>query len=129
MKKRHCKRFNVPGTTLRYKKRRNLFGKTQYTRDHFPVVNLSRGGAKFVCHNRLKVGTGVSVLLEIPSIDRQIEINSTVRWVARNPEESYRYQVGISFSAYGKRKNENPIEILEILKKIENEFAKGSEIA
>ncbi len=92
-------------------------------------MNLSRGGAKFVCHNRLKVGTGVSVLLEIPSIDRQIEINSTVRWVARNPEESYRYQVGISFSAYGKRKNENPIEILEILKKIENEFAKGSEIA
>lgn len=129
MKKRQCKRFNVPGTTLSYRKRRNFFRPGRYTEDFFPVLNLSRGGAKFVCHDRLKAGSEISAIFDIPPLENRVEILCTVRWVARNPEESYPYQVGISFQAYGGGKNENPPETLDTLKKIEKESALGAEIA
>lgn len=48
-----------------------------------------------------------------------MEILGTVRWVASNPEASYRYQTGISFHPYGNGKNNNPPELLEQLKVIE----------
>lgn len=119
----------MPGTTLSYRKRRNFFRPGKYTEDFYPVLNLSRGGAKFVCHHRLKAGTEISALFAIPSFENRLEILCTVRWVARNSEESYPYQVGISFQAYGGGKKENPPEILEALKKIEKEPALGAEIA
>mgnify|MGYP006308797177 FL=1 len=93
------------------------------------MPNLSRGGAKFVCHSRLKAGMEIDALFDIPHLESPLEIICTVRWVARNPEESYPYQVGVSFKAYGRRKNENPPEILDTLKKIEKEFVAGAEIA
>lgn len=129
LKKRKCKRFNVPGTTLSYRKRGNFFRSGRYTEDFYPVLNISRGGAKFVCHNRLKVGMEIAVLFDIPSLDNRLEILCTVRWVTRNPEESYSYQVGVSFWAYGRRKSENPPEILDTLKKVEKELVAGAEIA
>ena len=106
-----------------------IFGTSDYPEEYFPVLNLSRGGAKFVCHSRLKVGMEMQALFDIPSLAGPLEILCTVRWVARNREESYYYQAGVSFKAYGPRKSENPPEVLDTLKKIENEVVAGAEIA
>ena len=57
--------------------------------------------------------------LAIPDNDSSLEILCTTRWIAKNREESYRFQTGISFNTYGDNKNQNQPEILEVLNKLE----------
>lgn len=121
MKKRHCERFNIPGATLFYKKKPRLWGKEDYSDDYFPVLDISRGGLKFLSNDRISPGSEVTLKLVFPNLeDAQPEIQAVVRWISRNREESYRYQTGVSFNAYGPGKKENPEEILSLLKSLES---------
>jgi Tfp pilus assembly protein PilZ len=122
MVKRHCKRFNIPGTTLFYKKVPLFWGKKRYSDDYFPVLDLSRGGLKFLCNDRMGPGESVIVKLNIPGTDEQVEIKAIVRWISRNREESYRYQTGVSFNSYGTGKKDNPVNILSLLKALESDY-------
>jgi hypothetical protein len=121
MKKRHCRRFSIPGTTLFYKKKPPIWRKGEYTDDFFPVLDISRGGLKFLSNDRMSPGAELTIKLVFPhSGDEQPEIKAIVRWISRNREESYRYQTGVSFNAYGPGKKENPEEILSLLKSLES---------
>ncbi|WP_022665089.1 PilZ domain-containing protein [Desulfospira joergensenii] len=126
MKKRDCKRFSIPGTTLFYRERSFFSFKEKYSDDYFPVVDLSKGGAKFLCHERLTPGKAVIVKLNIPGNDKTWEINASIRWISKNPEQSYRYQTGISFNPFGTRKDNNPMEILSFLENLEGDAEKKS---
>ena len=119
LKKRKCKRFTIPGTTLYYKKKRVFSFKKQYSQDYFPVLDLSKGGASFLTNERFKIGSTLMINLTIPDIDSSLEILCTTRWIAKNREESYRFQTGISFNTYGDSKNQNHPEILEAFNKLE----------
>ncbi len=119
MKKRSCSRFSVPGATLRYKKRSKIFGKGRFDGDYYPVLDISRGGAKFVCNHRVRPGTPIVLRLEIPDLGEAIEILGAIRWANRNQGRSYRFQVGIAFNPYGQKKKENPPGVLEKLKALE----------
>ncbi|MBU1195120.1 MAG: PilZ domain-containing protein [Proteobacteria bacterium] len=119
MKKRSCKRFSIPGTTLYYKSKPGLFFKKDYPDQYYPVINLSRGGASFLCNERLKAGKKIVVRLQIPETEQKIELHASVKWISRNPEESYQYRTGIAFNTYGNKHYENPASILELLKSIE----------
>lgn len=119
MKKRSCSRFCIPGTTLYYKPKPSLFKKPPYTRDYFPVINLSRGGAQFLCNERLKTGKNLVVKLLIPGEDKEMELLGDVRWISKNREQSYQYQTGIAFKSYGNKKGENPKSILQSIEQIE----------
>lgn len=119
MKKRNCKRFNIPGTTLYYKENPFFPLAGKYSEDYYPVLNLSKGGAKFLCNHRLTPGRGISIKLIVPGIDKNPEILASIKWISKNPEQSYRYQTGISFNSYGKRKNENSAAILAVLEQLE----------
>jgi Tfp pilus assembly protein PilZ len=121
MIKRHCMRFNIPGTTLFYKKVPLFWGKKRYSDDYFPVLDMSRGGLKFLCNDRMGPGESVVVKLNIPGTDEQLEIKAIVRWISRNREESYRYQTGVSFNSYGTGKKDNPVDILSLLKTLESD--------
>ena len=121
MEKRQCQRFNAPGTTLYYKMKRGVFHKEKYSEDYFPVLDISRGGLRFLTNDRIKVGLPVQIRLTIPGVDFQPEIKAIVRWISKNREESYRYQTGVSFNAYGDRKKENPLEILAFIESLETE--------
>ena len=121
MEKRECIRFNIPGTTLFYKKTNKLGHSREYPDDYYPVLDLSRGGLRFLTNERPKIGLPVEVKISIPETDHQPEIKGIVRWVARNLEKSYRYQTGIMFNAYGKRKKDNPSEILSFFQSLEQE--------
>ena len=119
MKKRSCDRFSIPGTTLCYKHKSSFFKKYAYSDDYFPVIDMSRGGAKFLCNERLQAGKSIVIKVDIPGKSQHTEILASVRWISKNPEQSYRYQTGIAFNAYGNKKNENPPEILALFESLE----------
>ena len=100
--------------------------KSQYSDSYYPVLDFSRGGAKFVCNERFKAGKTIIIKLNIPGIDQPPELIAHVRWISKNREQSYKYQTGISFNSYGDRKNENPPEILALLKKMEDQELGGT---
>ena len=119
MKKRNCERFNIPGTTLYYKNKSRFFGNGKYSNDYYPVINMSKGGINFLCDQRLVAGSLLIIKLNIPGVETKPEIIANVRWISKNPEQSYRYQTGIAFNSYGDGKNENSREILSLLKTLE----------
>ena len=119
MKKRSCNRFNIPGTTLYYKIKPSFFKKPDYSDNYFPVINLSLGGAQFLCNEQLKAGENLIIKINIPGQDKKLEILADVRWISKNREQSYQYQTGIAFNSYGKKKDDNPKEILSILEALE----------
>lgn len=47
------------------------------------------------------------------------EIFAVVKWISKNPEQSYRYQTGLAFCSYGDRKNQNPKEVLSLFETVE----------
>jgi len=119
LKKRTCDRFSIPGTTLYYKHKPSLFKKPQYSEHYFPVINMSKGGAKFLSNERLRAGKSITIKITIPGKEESVEILADVRWISKNPEQSYRYQTGIAFNSYGVKKNENPVEILAFFESLE----------
>ncbi|MBI9092817.1 MAG: PilZ domain-containing protein [Desulfobacterium sp.] len=122
MKKRHCQRFNVTGTTLHYKEKPLFWGKGKFSYDYYPVLDISRGGLKFLSNHKVSAGTRLTLRINFPGLDYPKEIKAVVRWVSRNRELSYRYQNGVSFNAYGTGRKENPVEILNYLKSLEQEY-------
>lgn len=118
MKKRSCDRFSIPGTTLHYKHKSSFFKNHPYSNDYFPVINMSKGGAKFLCNERLQAGKSIVIKFNIPGTDHPAEILAHVRWISKNPEQSYRYQTGIAFHSYGSGKNENSMEILALFESL-----------
>ena len=124
LKKRKCIRFTIPGTTLYYKKRGLFFNRAKYSQNYFPVLNMSKGGASFLTDQRIKPGSAIVIKLTIPDIDSPIEIHCTTRWIAKNREESYRFQTGISFNTYGERKSQNSPEVLKTFNRLEKNFTK-----
>ncbi len=125
MKKRKCKRFTIPGTTLFFKKRKFFFFKTEYSNNYYPVLDLSKGGASFLCNQRIKPCSSIIVKIIIPGMENPLEIIATTRWIARNREESYRFQTGVSFNTYGKGRNQNSPQILKKLMHLEASFYKN----
>ncbi len=121
VKKRTCDRFTIPGTALYYKNKPGLFLKHNYSEVYYPVINFSRGGVKFLCDERLKAGTALVVKIDIPGVQENVELFASVRWISKNPEQSYLYQTGIAFNSYGNKKNDNPMEMLSLLEKIEDQ--------
>jgi len=119
MKKRNCNRFNIPGTIIYYKSKPRFFSHSKYTNDYYPVINMSRGGANFLCDQRLSAGTKLIVKVIIPGMQTDTEIMAGVKWISKNREQSYRYQTGIAFNSYGEGKNKNPKKILSLLEKLE----------
>lgn len=103
-----------------HKTRQGFFGKAGFSNEYFPVVDLSKGGACFLTNDRFRPGKPIIVRFDIPGHDLTPEIQASIRWVAKNPEQSYKYQTGVSFNAYGDGRKENPKEILHFLETLES---------
>jgi len=129
LKKRSCVRFHAPGATLCYRKKARFWRKGAYSEDHYPVLDISRGGVKFLSNHRLKVGQSVEARIHIPETEQILKIAAVVRWVGKNPEASYRFQTGIAFAPYGSGKNDNPPELLERIRELEAAYAANSDVA
>ena len=119
LKKRNCTRFSITGLTLFYREKPRFWEKGEFTRDYFPVLDISRGGLRFLSNHKISVGSPLTLRVYFPGIDRPTEIKAVMRWISKNHEKSYKYQNGVSFNPYGKGKDENSVEVLDLLKTLE----------
>jgi hypothetical protein len=100
-----------------------LLTKTSSGEEFCPVIDLSRGGLRFLSQEELKIGTPTILKISIPGERVQLELHGQVRWVAPNVGMSYKYQIGAQFSPYGEKKGQNyPGSLVKIIA-LEQKFA------
>ncbi|MBD3415405.1 MAG: PilZ domain-containing protein [Candidatus Aminicenantes bacterium] len=117
IERRTCIRFEIPGATVSYK----VFKlspklKRSYGEEFCPVMDLSRGGLRFVCQSKLSINTKIKMKVSVPGERIPLELIGKVRWSAANPGKSYKYQTGVQFNPYGEKKKQNyPGNLVKII--------------
>lgn len=116
IERRLCLRFKVPGATINYVKI-GLFGKRKSSVEEFcPMLDMSRGGVRFLTQKLLSFRSKVAVEIFIPAERQPLTFTGRVIWAGFNPGKSYKYQVGIKFDVYGEEKKQNnPANLTRII--------------
>ena len=120
--RRACKRIKIEGATVTYKEGRFFFSKKQFVEEFYPVVEMSRGGVRFLGKKLFAISSKVSIKISIPEESSPLILKGKVRWTSLNPAMSYKYQIGIQFDPFALKKGCNHPEILEKIMKLEQKF-------
>ena len=120
--RRAHKRISIPGATLTYKEGKFFFSKEIYVEEFLPVVEISRGGIRFLCRKLFTNAQKISLKISIPEEELPLLLVGRVRWTSSAATMSYKYQIGIQFSPYGKRKGQNDPYILKRIITLEKKF-------
>jgi hypothetical protein len=107
LEKRTCIRFRIPGATIKYRREKKFLRKHAYIAEFCPVLDISRGGIRFLAQEMLKVESQVELKISIPGETSPLILKGLVRWYSPNPGKSYKYQIGVQFLPYGEAKNHN----------------------
>jgi len=127
LEKRACNRFRIPGATVRTKRPKSLFRKATFSSDSSPLLDLSRGGIRFLTSTKLPLDAAVTIEITIPGEDLPLIFLGHVRWFAPHPDPILRYQFGIQIDPYGDREGYNPPEILDRIIGLEQACAAESD--
>jgi hypothetical protein len=132
IEKRSCLRFKIPGATVNYQKKSILFTKPGFIEEFCPVLDISRGGIRFLSQNALKPTTDVSMKISVPGEKIPFTMKGVVKWSSLSEGKSYKYQVGVQFNPYGEKKDQNqPGNLVKIIaleqKYLEKNKAEGGE--
>jgi hypothetical protein len=128
IERRLCQRFNIPGATVSYRKRKFL-GRTQEFDEEFcPVLDISRGGVRFLNQKPLKFKSRVLLQISVPGERIPLTVLGKVRWSSFNPGKSYRFQAGVQFNAYGEEKGQNYPGNLTKIMALEQKFIDGERV-
>ena len=100
IERRTCVRFEVPGATVIYREKKLFFTKEKDDEEFWPVLDMSRGGFRFLCQKPLKSNTKAYLKISIPGEDAPMSLSGLVRWTSFNPGKSYKYQIGIQFDPF-----------------------------
>ena len=122
MERRLCQRFKIAGATVSYRRDRFFSPKAKVDEEFCPVLDLSRGGVRFLTQKPLKFKSKVSLQLSIPGERIPLEMKGRVRWSTFNAGKSYKYQAGVQFNPYGLEKDQNPPQALTKLVGLEQKF-------
>jgi Tfp pilus assembly protein PilZ len=134
LEKRICLRFEVPGTTVSYTSNKIFKAANKYEEEFCPVLDMSRGGLRFICQTALKIDSKLSLEVSVPGERTRLQLKGKVIWAAVNPGKSYKYQIGVQFNTYGEKKGQNYpgtlVKIIELEQKFAQDTAKkdGSKI-
>jgi Tfp pilus assembly protein PilZ len=128
MERRLCQRFKIDGATIAYRRDGLFAAKTSVDEEFCPVLDLSRGGVRFLTQKPLKFKSKVSLQLSIPGERSPLELKGRVRWSTFNAGQSYKFQAGVQFNPYGLEKGQNPPQALTKIVGLEQRFV-GSEAA
>ncbi len=120
--RRACKRIKIQGATVTYKEGRFFFSKKQFVEEFYPVVEMSRGGVRFLGKKLFAISSQVSIKISIPEESSPLILKGKVRWTSLNPAMSYKYQIGIQFDPFAWKKGCNHPEVLEKIMKLEQKF-------
>ncbi|NIM91701.1 MAG: PilZ domain-containing protein [Candidatus Aminicenantes bacterium] len=119
---RACVRFEVPGATVIYQEKKLFSAQEKDEEEFWPVLDMSRGGFRFLCQKPLKSNTRAYLKISIPGESAPMNLTGQVRWTSFNPGKSYKYQIGVQFNPYGEESGQNSPENLERLIALENKF-------
>jgi hypothetical protein len=127
LEKRACGRFRIPGATVRTKRVRSLFRKERYGSDSCPLLDLSRGGVRFLTSERLKLDTPIILQIFVPGEDEPLVLRGHVRWFTTHNDPVLRYQFGVQLAPYGDKADYNPQAALDRVIALERSFAAEGE--
>lgn len=127
IERRACTRFEIPGATVSCKEKRLFFAKKEINEEYTPVLDISRGGLRFLGQELLKNKRRVSLTISIPDERIPLSLNGRVLWNSFNPGKSYKYQIGVQFDPYGEKKDQNNPEDLARLVTLEQKFSPEEE--
>jgi Tfp pilus assembly protein PilZ len=123
IERRTCIRFEIPGATLSYKQKRPLLTKSAYEEEFCPIIDLSRGGLRFLSKEEQKIGNPVTLKISIPGERIPLELTGHIRWSSPHTGGDYKYQIGVQFNPYGEKKGQNyPGSLVKIIA-LEQKFA------
>ena len=122
LEKRLCIRFQIPGAEIKYRKESTFFKKSDFGSEPLPLIDLSRGGIRFLAHEIPKFDTRITLRLFLPDEPAPLVIEGIVRWYSPNPDARYKYQIGVQLLPYGESKDHNPPEILRKIVALEDRF-------
>ena len=120
--RRACKRIKIKGATVAYKEGRFFLSKKQYVEEFYPVVEISRGGVRFMGKKLFTLSSKISLKISIPDEPSPLILRGRVRWTSLNPAISYKYQIGIQFDPFAMKKGCNHPEVLEKIMRLEQKF-------
>ena len=122
IERRLCQRFKIPGATISYTRQKLLFSPKAFDEEFCPVLDISRGGVRFLTQKPLKFKSKVTLQLSIPGDRIPLSLKGRVRWSTFNAGKSYKYQAGVQFSPYGLEKNQNVPQALTKIVALEQKF-------
>jgi hypothetical protein len=122
MERRSCVRFKIPGATVSYQ-RRSLLPKPGFIEEFCPLLDVSRGGVRFLCQKPVKPDTEVTLKISVPGERIPLTLKGLAKWSSLSEGKSYPYQVGVQFFPYGEDKDQNyPGTLVKIIA-LEQKFA------
>lgn len=107
IERRLCQRFKIPGATVSYRKERFLAAEGRFVEEFCPVLDLSRGGVRFLTQKPLKFKSKIILQVSVPGERIALNLRGRVRWSTFNAGKSYKYQAGVQFNPYGEEKVQN----------------------
>jgi Tfp pilus assembly protein PilZ len=122
VERRLCQRFKIPGATVAYRIARLFSSKAGTDEEFCPVLDLSRGGIRFLTQKPLKFKSKVAIQLSIPGERVPIDLKGRVRWSTFNAGKSYKYQAGVQLNPYGLERDQNVPQALTRIVALESKF-------
>jgi len=106
--KRTCIRFAIPGATISYEFK-------DYTEEFSPLVDINRGGVKFLGKYPLEINADITLKIAVPGERIPLTFHGKVRWISF-VEVKDQYQVGVQFNPYGEKEGHNyPGNLVKII--------------
>jgi Tfp pilus assembly protein PilZ len=122
MERRLCQRFKIAGATISYRRNKLFSSKAKVDEEFCPVLDLSRGGVRFLTQKPLKFKSKIILQLSIPGERAPLDLKGRVRWSTFNAGQSYKFQAGVQFNPYGLEKDQNPPQTLTKIVGLEQKF-------
>lgn len=126
IERRSCVRFKIPGATVNYQ-RKSLIPKPGFIEEFCPILDISRGGVRFLTQKMLKPDSEVSLRISVPGERIPFTMKGIVKWSSPSEGKSYPYQVGVQFNPYGMDKDQNLPQTMVKIMALEQKFADKEE--
>lgn len=99
IEKRTCIRFQIPGATVSYQFK-------EHVEEFSLLVDISRGGLKFIGKKPPEINTEVTLNISIPGERIPLTMKGKVQWISY-VEAKDQYFIGVQFNPYGEKQGEN----------------------
>ena len=115
IERRACKRFEVPGATVSYTQYELSISDKKYEEEFCPILDISRGGIKFLGKKSLEIGSELNMKISIPAEALPLNFKGLVCWISISKKKG-KYLVGIQFNPYGEKQGQNyPGNLVKII--------------